>query len=130
MAQMSVADLLRDLRLEIPEIGPLIDGHLETFGQVLPHVLFGDVTRFAVDAHAAGWEDVEGRCLCLLERALTDGDAEVVNVIEVSFIENVGPWDNSVREWIATWPARLQAAADRQGGLVRPITTAHLVTWP
>ena len=111
---MTVDALLGELRTDVPELVPVIDEHISTHDQVLPHVLLGDVTRFVVEAHADGTTGVEDRCLRVLDRALREGDEEVVNVVEASFIENVGPWDKSVRRWIDSWPVTLREAALRQ----------------
>ncbi|MFC4114469.1 hypothetical protein [Nonomuraea zeae] len=48
-----VADLLR---AQVPEFGPALQEHLTDFGEVLQHVLFGDFTRFVLDAHRQGQE--------------------------------------------------------------------------
>jgi hypothetical protein len=111
---MTVDALLGELRTDVPELVPVIDEHISTHDQVLPHVLLGDVTWFVVEAHADGTTGVEDRCLRVLDRALREGDEEVVNVVEASFIENVGPWDKSVRRWIDSWPVTLREAALRQ----------------
>ena len=40
--------LISTLVLEIPELRPMLDGHLrDNDGELLPHVFFGDVTRWA-----------------------------------------------------------------------------------
>jgi hypothetical protein len=114
MPLMTVRTLAEDLRAEVPEAGSVVDDHLATYDELLPHVLFGDVTRFVMDAYEEGRSGVERRCLEFMERALRDGDDDVKNVIQVSFVENVGPWDPAVRDWIATWPLTVRQEAERQ----------------
>ena len=106
--------LVEAMRMEVPELVPVIDDHLDTYGEVLLHVLFGDVTRFVIDVRSDGDSDVERRCLVLFDRALREGDEEVVNVIAASFVENTAPWDDATGAWIATWPPTLRAEAERQ----------------
>lgn len=38
----------------------------------------------------------------------------VQNLVAVSFVENVGPWDDGVKGFIASWPSALQEEAERQ----------------
>lgn len=111
MAVMTGAMLLEALRSEVPEIAPVIDEHTDFYGEVLLHVLFGDVSRFVEEAYADGRSDVEHRCLDLFDRALREGDAEVENVISVSFVENTEPWTAATRAWLETWPPGLRAEA-------------------
>jgi hypothetical protein len=106
-----VVDLLRS---EVPEFAPEIDEHLEDSGEALPHVLFGDFSRFVVAARVAGDAPLVDRCLAFLEEALNDGDAQVRNLVQVSFVENVGPWDGDAATFIETWPPNLRKEAERQ----------------
>lgn len=103
-------------RLEgIPEIRALVAEHREAQdGEVLLHVLLGDVARFCVSAYAS--QDTEGLapCLELLDVALQEGEASVENAICVSFVENVGPWLAEMRPFIETWPPWLRDEAERQ----------------
>jgi hypothetical protein len=54
------------------------------------------------------------RILDFLAAEMESGDELVENLVAVSFVENVGPWDDSIREFIATWPEPLWEAARRQ----------------
>ena len=87
----------------------------EDHGEVLPHLLFGDLTRFLLRAHSRGQGDVVDRCVRFLERAARYGDEMVVELVAVSFVENVGPWEPEMSGFISTWPARLQEIATEQG---------------
>lgn len=89
---------------------------LQTNDDLLPHVLFGDFTRFVIEAWRSGDSDLLGRCLDFLERALLEGDEKVLNLVEASFIENVGVWDPVMAPFVETWPNALRAQAERQSG--------------
>ena len=54
------------------------------------------------------------RCLWFLDGALREGDPLVVNVAAVSFVENVGPRDATMSDFIASWPELLRTEAARQ----------------
>jgi hypothetical protein len=114
MKVLTYADVPDELRAAVPEFGPTIDEHLADHHEVLLHVLFGDLTRFVVTAHARGDTDVGQRSLAFLDRALREGDEYVQNLVAVSFVENVGPWDPTHREFIESWPEALRAEAERQ----------------
>ncbi len=58
---------------------------------MLPHLLFGDLTRFVLDAHARGDDDLVRRALAFLNKAFREGDDIVQNLVGMSFVENVGP---------------------------------------
>ncbi|MFB4278068.1 MULTISPECIES: DUF7674 family protein [unclassified Nonomuraea] len=107
-----VADLLVG---QVPEFDPLLREHLDSNGEVLQHVLFGDLTRFVLEAHRQGREELVERCLAFLSVALHASDVRVGELVAVSFVENVGPWDPGVADFIASWPDALRAEAERQG---------------
>lgn len=114
VSAITARQLLDALRAEVPELGPVINDHIAMFGEVLPHVLIGDVTRFVVAAHSEGRSEVEDRCLRLLDRALRQGDDDVVNLVAVSFVENTAPWEEATRIWATSWPSGLREEAERQ----------------
>ena len=114
MQVLTPPDVPDALRAAVPEFGPAIDEYLAYHHEVLLHVLFGDLTRFVVTAHARGDTDVGQRSLAFLDRALREGDEYVQNLVAVSFVENVGPWEPTHREFITSWPDALRAEAERQ----------------
>ncbi len=79
---------------------PLLQEHLaDNFGEVLPHLFLGDVTRHLVtrtiqerqanpDEAAAARKEVE-EMLDALKQEFTAGDEEVEELITVSFLENL-----------------------------------------
>jgi hypothetical protein len=111
---LAYADLLDALRTAVPEFGPAIEEHVARYEEPLPHVLFGDFTRFVLQAHQQGEQALVDRSLALLDGALRDGDEKVKNVVAVSFVENVGPWEESKQPFVRTWPPTLRREADRQ----------------
>jgi hypothetical protein len=54
------------------------------------------------------------RVLAFLEDELANGDETVKNLVAVSFVDNVVPFEPSAAAFIATWPPGLKAEADRQ----------------
>ena len=99
----------------VPEFEHELAAHLEeNFGKPLPHVLFGDLTRFVLAAYAAGDADLVERCLRFLEEAMGASDNMVRNLVQVSFVENVRPWDPAMELFVGSWQALLRAEAERQ----------------
>jgi hypothetical protein len=98
----------------VPEFRAETDEHVADYGEVLLHVLFGALTRFVLEANEERDVGVVERTLEFLEQAWVDGDEEVRNLVAVSFVENVQPWDPSRRRFIESWPPGLRAEAERQ----------------
>jgi hypothetical protein len=74
-----------------PAVGELLDEHLSDYDELLPHVFFGDVARYAAEVARAG--DVSAgsldSLLLDLDAALAaDRNDEVGNLIWGSFVEN------------------------------------------
>ena len=88
--------------------------HRRTYDEILLHVLCGDLSRYCVAAWRRGDSPGVSHCLACAAAALDDGDPALRNAIQVSFVENVGPWDPMMRPFIATWPDSLRAEAERQ----------------
>jgi hypothetical protein len=74
---------------EVPELVPQWTEHLLDNGEPLPHVFFGDVSRFAVVVAEGDDHDLQARFSHAIERLAASDDPEVVNVIHVSFAENL-----------------------------------------
>jgi len=108
------SDVEQVLREAVPEFGPVIDEHIAFNDELLPHVLFGDLTRFVLVAHDQGNEELVRRCLVFLDEALREGDAMLENLVAVSFVENVEPWDPAMTRFIESWPAGLRQEAEEQ----------------
>jgi len=84
---VSVNQLVDTLVRASPEIEALRTEHLGDHGELLPHVFFGDLTRWLANNPA------ESRILALLGQALSDGDAATRDLIYASFLENIEPGD-------------------------------------
>lgn len=99
----------------VPECRPVLEEHVEFYGEVFPHVLFGDLTRFILSQRQQGVDEVVAKSLAFLEDAAQSNDPLVENLVAVSFVENVGPWDSAMAAFIEGWPPHLQALASEQG---------------
>jgi hypothetical protein len=62
--------------------------HLADNDELLPHVLFGDVTRYALSLARGGQTDELDRLLGDLDAALGESEDEVANLVWASFVEN------------------------------------------
>lgn len=87
----STGDLLRDLQSAHAAVGPIVATHLADNGEVVPHLLMADITRWLVA------EGPEPAILAALERHYAEGDDDVQNVIALSFLENLLGEDVAVR---------------------------------
>jgi hypothetical protein len=74
-----------------PELQPLFEEHMEdNFGEMLPHMFFGDVTRwFESELSDDASRPKAVRLLRYLESIYDAAPADVKNVIDVSFVENL-----------------------------------------
>lgn len=95
-----------------PGLGPLLDEHLADHDEVLAHVLFEDVTRYAADLARRATEEPEAdaqlrRLLEDLDQTLLpEGEDDPVNnVIWVSFVENASTdADEPLRSRLRSFP--------------------------
>lgn len=82
---------------KVPELRPVYDEHIHDNGELLPHMFFGDVTRYAVQQVRWGEmgpaKPVE-RILQVLDQSMGSGDEQVKELIAVSFIENLVEHDD------------------------------------
>jgi hypothetical protein len=77
-----------------PAVRSILDEHLsENGGELLPHPFFGDLTRWivpAVHSDPSSKEYLTAKGLLdALEEGLKTGDDDVLNLIAVSFLENL-----------------------------------------
>ena len=100
----------------IPEFRSALDEHLRDHdGEVFQHVLLGDFTRFVLAARDRGDHALVDRCLAVLELAAQSPRPRMTNLVAVSFVENVAPWEPHVQSFVATWPDGLRRMAVQQG---------------
>ena len=101
-----------------PALASIRDEHLVDNDGLLPHVFFGDVTRYAswLAREGANATDLD-RLLADLDRSLSEGDAddEVENLIWVSFVENAqgvpGDDEEALRHELRRYPHLANALA-------------------
>jgi hypothetical protein len=117
--------LIRRIRDEIPGVNDLFKQHLKEQGELLPHVFFGDVTRFflaLVGRHDEAARAASTELMHALEEAM-DGDEPVQELVVASFLENLlgDPMLDSIRQHL---PPKLRRAFERveQGGAATPDT--------
>lgn len=105
--------LVHDLVRARPELRLLLDEHLEdNDGELLPHVFFGDVTRWLV-GNAGDKPEAVRVVLDLLESAWSAQEESVHEVIALSFLDDLGPDEAAALQL----GPRLEAAAARWWGL-------------
>lgn len=74
----------------VPELKPAYTEHIADNDALLPHVFFGDVTRFAIaEANKCQGPSALIRLLDQMESGLRTGSEEVGELIAVSFVENL-----------------------------------------
>ena len=89
MASLATVKAMEDFVQAIPELEPTWTEHLEDNGEPLPHVFFGSVSRFAVSVSESDDQHLRQRFSTAIERLAVSDNPEVVNVIHVSFAENL-----------------------------------------
>ena len=72
----------------LPHLRHQLDEHVADNQELLPHVFFGDVSRWANSRPASQKDDLQ-RLLSIVERRYEEGDSLTANLILVSFLENI-----------------------------------------
>ena len=67
MTALEYSEVANALRIALPEFAPAIDEHVAHNDEVLPHVLFGDLTRFVLEASRQRNDDLTRRALAFLD---------------------------------------------------------------
>jgi hypothetical protein len=95
MTDAASQTLVTRLVSEVAALRPIYDAHMQFMdGELLPHVLFADVRSFvesAFDQRSGHVRREAVRVLEILEDGFAAADASVVNLISVSFLENLDP---------------------------------------
>jgi hypothetical protein len=87
---IGATDFVRRLIAAVPELDEVYRQHVIEYDELLPHVLMGDVTRFAIaNVGLSGIEGSLSKLLVFLEDELVSSDREISELIGVSFIENL-----------------------------------------
>ena len=101
----------------VPEVRGIVTENTDDLdGDVLLHLLVADLRRLTLAAWVRRDEGLTARCLLFLDDALRDGDDDVQNAVAVSFVEDIGWWDESVQPFLRTWPTTLAAELRHQRG--------------
>ncbi|WP_334520390.1 DUF7674 family protein [Micromonospora psammae] len=101
----------------VPELRDALNEHMRDNDEILPHVFFGcDVVPFVLDAWERGRANVLARCLAFLDAAMASPDPSTRELVAISFVESVGPWDPAMADFIAIWPQALAEEAAAQVG--------------
>ena len=107
-----------DFVAALRELGPgprsVVDVHLRDHGEVLLHLLAADLRRLLLISFEQGDDELLNRSLALVDRALQTGDEKLRNAVAVSFVEDTGWWEPSMRAFIESWPPGLRAELERQ----------------
>jgi hypothetical protein len=98
----------------VPEYRACYDDDLRFYGELLPHVFLGAFVQFLDDAlSAATGPDLLDRALTYLERAIQSDDLRVVNLVAVSFVENL-PGNIHFGDIVQRMPRHLRAEVRQQ----------------
>lgn len=80
--------LVRSLASRIPGLARLLAEHIEYFGALLPHLFIADLVRWAEERTST--DPAASRAVAAsLDRAYEWGDSDVIELIVVSFVENL-----------------------------------------
>lgn len=83
-------DAVRALVDAVPEFEPAARDLEQFHGEVLPHVIFGEAAQFAEESIARGQDNVVQRLFDVIETLAVDGDLQTQELVQMSFIENLG----------------------------------------
>lgn len=111
---LTASEFVTSLTAEVPETTDTINEHLaDQEGELLLHLLTGDLRLLAIDWFRTGRTDALERLLSVLERGLRKGDEYVENAVAVSFVEDLGWWEPELRPFIETLPGELANEIER-----------------
>lgn len=99
--------LIERLVQAVPDLVPLYNEHITDYDEVLPHVFFGDVVRYLTQDFSG--PDVRVlreqhhrhvlKVLRILDDAIMLADPDVLELLSVSFLENID-WSTPEGQWI------------------------------
>lgn len=117
----STHDFVHRLVDSHPWLRPALVRHLQACGELLPHVLMGDITRVAVALHLMGSERKDAReelrkLLMSFSWAFIHDDWDVGNMIGVSFLADLPRPNEKGADIVEALPLVLaQALEDLRG---------------
>lgn len=79
---------------KIPEFEQIVEEHVEDNQKVLPHVLFGDFTRFFISTYKKSKQSIKDKevldsMLNVIEFLTTINDDQISELLNASFFENL-----------------------------------------
>ena len=86
------ATFVHDLVDKFEDLRPLLEEHTAYYEELLPHVFFGDLTRYVVSLFASDDPQLRAEMnaiVAYLDGAYSTRAYEVKNLIGVSFVENL-----------------------------------------
>lgn len=112
---LTASEFVTALTAEVPEAQTTLVEHLADHeGEVLMHLLAGDLRLLALGWFRVGRTAALRRLLSVLERGLREGDEYVENAVAVSFVEDLGWWEPEMQPFIEVLPEGLLAEVARQ----------------
>lgn len=112
---LTISEFIAALAAEVPEATATLNDHLaEQDGELLLHLLTGDLRLLALDLFSTERTDALTRLLAVIDRAFTDGDENVENAVAVSFLEDLGWWEPQMQPFIEALPEGLFSEVERQ----------------
>jgi hypothetical protein len=86
--QAQTERFVRSVVVAVPSLQPILDEHMSFYDELLPHVLMGDITRWA-EYHAADSLPLVRHLLEEFEKSYASGEDDVRELLTVSFLENL-----------------------------------------
>jgi hypothetical protein len=94
----SAEDFVNRVVLEVPVLGPLLEEHTNFNQEILPHMFFGDVTRWFQEELERDPNSPDAlKLLRYIESSYDQLPDDAQNVIDVSFVENLDVKSAGVR---------------------------------
>lgn len=118
---MSTVTFIEELRRRVPEVEPLYREHLRDNDELLPHVMMGDIARFAEELHgrstsgSARASEILSRVLEVLENGMSQDEAATRELIVASFLENLDRSSPSFAQLKNRLGEALSRALENQG---------------
>ena len=83
-------EFVETLLKALPELDEAYKKHIGDYSTLLPHVFMADVTRLVMDAtrQTSEWSLLK-RLLLIVEQGLQSTEADVLDLLQGSFIENL-----------------------------------------
>lgn len=112
MPSAALLSFVEQLSAAVPEVGELRTEHEEFYEELLAHVLFGDITRWAQETAETDPDSASlRRLLDCIDAEWRSAVPDVENLIAVSFVENI---DSHTRP-VSMLSPPLRAVADEMG---------------